>query len=187
MAQDRVVFVPWNKAQSGKFGGDGDWSNSTKKESHHKREWTTYYLDTPGKPLQSLGFGMGARLHVFAHGSDTDPTIAYPDVQGASQVTPAELAEMLKEKGLPKRYIGTVVCDICYSALGSPSFAKRLARELHSLGYATPVMGHTGALYPVYFRYAEYKDTKYNHRMVELLDGSNVKSKEAQVRFWGFN
>ena len=146
LAQDRVVFVPWNQNQSGKFGTDGDWSNSLKDQTHHKRTWTTYYLDTAGEPLKALGLGVAARLHIFAHGSDTDPTQCMPDTAGAGNVTPAALAEMIEDKGLPKRYMGTVVCDICYSALGSPSFAKRLARELDRRGYKCPVMGHTGVL-----------------------------------------
>ena len=43
-----------------------------------------------------------------------------------------------------------------------------------------------GVLYPVYFRYAQYKNGDYAHRIVELLDGTHVKSKKAQVRFWDF-
>jgi hypothetical protein len=186
MAQDRVVFVPWNQSQSGKFGTDGDWSNKQKANTHHKRNWTTYYLDTAGTPLKQLGMGVGARLHIFAHGSPDDGSQCFPDVAGPASVTPAQLADLIEQKGLPKRYMGTVVCDICYSALGAPSFAKGLARQLFSRGYVCATMGHTGALYPVYFRYGEFKTNEYEHRMVELLDGANVKSKYAQERFWGF-
>lgn len=188
MAQDRVVFVPWNQAQSGKFGGDGDWSNRQKQATHHKRTWTTYYLDSPGTPLADVGYGIKSRLHIFGHGVEPpqDNTKTYPDVTGAAPVTVSDLADMLAAKGLKKRYMGTVVCDICYSALGTPPLAKQLARALNKLGYTCPVMGHLGAIFPVYFRYDAVNANKYEHRIVELLDGTLVKSKKAQERFWGF-
>lgn len=189
MAKDRVVFVPWNKSQAGKFGGDGDWSNRQKANTHHKRNWTTFYLDSAGTPLAQVGWGTSARVHIFGHGvpPGQDNTKTYPDVQGAAPVSVAELADMLEAKGLKKRYLGTIVTDICYSALGTPPLAKQLARILHKKGYHCPVMGHKGAIFPVYFRYGQLDpNSKYEHRITELLDGSHVKSKEAEERFWGF-
>jgi hypothetical protein len=188
MAKDRVVFVPWNQGQSGKFGTDGDWSNQQKDNTHHKRTWTTYFLDSAGTPLASLGFGVSARLHVFGHGvpPGQDNTKMYPDVQGAAPVAVSELADMLVAKGLKKHYMGTIVCDICYSALGTPPLAKQLAWAMYQRGYKCPVMGHKGAIFPVYFRYGAVQNNTYEHRIVEKLDGSLVKSKDAQTRFWGF-
>lgn len=192
MAQDRIVFVPWNKAQSGKFGGDGDWSNRQASATHHKRKWTSYFLDSPGKPLADLGIGGSARLHVFGHGvpPGQDNTKTYPDVSGANPVTVDELAGMIEDMGLKKYYMGTVVCDICYSALGSPPFAKQLARALYKRGYKVlSVMGFEGAIFPVYFRYGAqgFGGNKYEHRIVERLDGSFDKSSNAKERFWGFS
>lgn len=188
MAKDRVVFVPWNDNQAGKFGTDGDWSNRQKDNTHHKRSWTTYFLNTAGKPLADVGMGMSARIHIFGHGvpPGQDNTKTYPDVDTAAPVSVTELADMLVEKGLKKKYLGTIVCDICYSALGTPPFAKQLARELYKRGYVCAVMGHQGAIFPVYFRYDAVQNNKYEHRIVEKLDGSMVKSKHAQERFWGF-
>jgi hypothetical protein len=105
MAKNRVVFVPWNRDQSGKFGGDGDWSNRQKGATHHKRTWTTYFLDTPGKPLAALGFGSGARLHIFGHGvpPGQDNTKTYADVERVSPVSIADLADMLVDMGLKKK------------------------------------------------------------------------------------
>lgn len=189
MAKDRVAFVPWNQAQAGKFAGDGDWSNRQKDNTHHKRTWTTYFLDSPGTPLADVGCGTSVRIHIFGHGvpPGQDNSYTYPDVQGAAPVSISDLADMLEAKGLKKRYLSTLVCDICYSALGAPPFAKRLARELFGRGYLCPVMGYKGAIYPVYFRYGEFQNSKYEHRMVEKLDGSKMKSKDAQERFFGFN
>lgn len=189
MAKDRVVFVPWNQNQAGKFAGDGDWSNRQKDNTHHKRTWTSYFLDSAGTPLAGVGFGFSSRIHVFGHGvpPGQDNTKTYPDGAGGTPVTVADLADMLVAKGLKKKYMGTLVCDICYSALGSPSFAKQLAREMFQRGYLCPVMGYKGAIYPVYFRYGEFANSKYEHRMVEKLDGTKSKSSKAQERFFGFN
>lgn len=188
MAKDRVVFVPWNDNVSGKFGTDGDWSNRQKDNTHHKRTWTTYFLNSPGTPLADVGMGLSSRIHIFGHGvpPGQDNTKTYPDVPTEQPVTVAQLAQMLVDKGLKKRYLGTIVCDICYSALGTPSFAKQLARELYNRGYLCAVMGHQGAIFPVYFRYGAVQNNQYEHRIVELLDGTQVKSKHAQERFWGF-
>lgn len=191
MAQDRIVFVPWNQSQAGKFAGDGDWSNRQAANTHHKRKWTTYFLDSAGTPLKQLGIGGSSRLHIFGHGvpPGQDNTKTYPDVAGAPEVSVTDLAQMIEDKGLPKYYMGTVVCDICYSALGTPPLAKQLARALYKRGYKVcPVMGFEGAIYPVYFRYGAqgFQGNKYEHRIVERLDGTHDKSSNANERFWGF-
>ena len=116
-----------------------------------------------------------------------DNTKTYADVDGVAPVTVSQLAEILIAKGLSKWYLGTIVCDICYSALGSPPLAKQLARALFRHGYLCSVMGHEGAIFPVYFRYGAVQTNKYEHRIVEKLDGTLVKSNKAQERFWGFN
>lgn len=188
MSKDRIVFVPWNQADAGKFAGDGDWSNRERHKTHHKRTWTTYFLDSPGTPLADLGMGWSSRLHIFGHGvpPGQDNTKMYGDTGRAPDVTVDDLADMLVDFGLKKRYLGTIVCDVCYSALGTPSFAKQLATAMKTRGYLCPTMGFKGALYPVYFNYAQMGNGhKYAHRIVERLDGSISKSKDAKERFWG--
>lgn len=190
MSQNRVAFIPWNEAQAGDFKTEYERNHSDRSLSHHKRKWKIVYLDSPGTPLADVGFGFGTRIHIAGHGDIGDPEIAADHGTGGADLSYTEVADRMFQKGLKKRYIGTIACDVCYSALGNPSFAQLLARELWGRGLkASCVLGYKGSLYATYD--AEYADGtdmggKYTHRMVELDDGSEIKSSKAQKRFFGW-
>ncbi|QDT60467.1 hypothetical protein SV7mr_29900 [Stieleria bergensis] len=187
LRNDRVLFVPWNRNQAGSFATEH--TEEDRQRSHHKRKWTVVCLDSPGKPLAKVGVGIGTRIHVVGHGAIGDPEIAADHGTGGADKSYQEVVDAMFAQGLKKRYIGTVACDICYSALGKPSFAKMLAKELFSRGVrASCVLGYKGPLYSTYDDfYADGSDMggKYGHRMVEL-DGVEVKSRKAQERFFGW-
>jgi len=187
MAQDRVVFIPWNNAQAGGFINESLANNTG--GTHHKRKWSVVCADS-AEDLSSIGVGMGTRLHIAGHGATGDPKI-YPDAQGAAPLSYTQVADALIAKGLKTRYMGTIVTDVCYSALGAQPFAKLLAKELYSRGFkAICVMGYKGPLGAVYN--TELSGSKYKHRVVDVEDETGavtktVKSKTMQVRFFGFN
>lgn len=187
MAQGRTWFIPWNANQSGDFGGEAAQGIS---KSHHKRKIEVFYKDSPGKPLAKIGAGFGTRIHIAGHGAIGDPELGADHGTGGADVGIKELVDMMFEKGLTKRYLGTIVCDVCYSALGSPSYAKLLARELYARGLkGSCVMGYKG---PLGAAYSSELGGKYTHRVVDVEDSAGnvidtVKSKQMQERFWGFN
>ena len=190
MAQDRVAFIPWNTSQAGNFTKEYATNQNIGKLAHHKREWTVVYLDSPGTPLADMGFGFGTRLHIAGHGDVGDPKLYADHGTGGGTLSVAQVVDAMLLKGLKKHYIGTIVCDVCSSALGSPSFAKLLARELWNRGIkASCVLGYKGSLYAEYAKWADpnKKAGKYRHREVELPDGTGVKSSDAQERFFGWN
>ncbi len=186
MATNRVAFIPWNENQAGNFKTEYEDNHANRGQSHHKRKWSIVYLDSRGSPLANVGFGFGNRIHIAGHGAIGDPEIAADHGTGGNDLSYGDVVDLMFQKGLKKRYLGTIACDVCYSALGNPSFAKMLARELWSRGVkASCVLGYKGSLY------AEYTDEtkpggKYSHRGVELDDGSEVKSSKAQERFFGW-
>ena len=155
-------------------------------------------MDSPGQPLKKVGFGFGTRIHVVGHGAIGDPTLGADHGTGAPDVTIPELVDKMFEKGLRKYYTGTVACDVCYSALGNPSFAKMLARELWSRGVkASCVLGYKGSLGSTYgddlnTSLGGFGNHKYGHRVVDIEEDEHgdpvrsVKSKYAQQRFFGW-
>lgn len=196
MSTDRILFIPWNRSQAGSFVTEHD--EDDRKGSHHKRKWTTVCRDTPGKPLAQVGFGFGVRIHVVGHGAIGVASVDADHGTGGGSVACADLVEMMFEQGLKKRYVGTIACDVCYSALGSPSFAQVLARELWSKGVkASCVLGYKGSLVSTYCdeltgALGGYGKHKYGHRIVDIEEDENgdpvrsVKSKYAQKRFFGW-
>jgi hypothetical protein len=184
MAQDRVVFLPWTDAQCAGMKAFYEENHTDRAQTHHKRKWTIITMDTPGKPLEKLGLGVGTRLHVWGHGGVNDPTIEADD--HSEEIDSAEVVKRMIAKGFKKHYLGTIVADSCYSALGATPFAKRLARELWSQGVkASCVLGYKGSLYIMYSDETK-PGGKYTHRGVELANGTEVKSKDAQERFFGW-
>jgi len=190
MSQDRVAFIPWNQAQAGAFKTEYERNNKKKGKSHHKRKWTMVYADSPGTPLADVGFGFGTRIHIAGHGDVGDPDIAADHGTGGADRNYKDVVAMMIAKGLKKRYIGSIVCDICDSALGNPCFAQLMARELWKQGFKVScVIGYKGSLFATYDTfYADGSDMggKYSHRMVETPDGDEVKSSKAQQRFFGW-
>ena len=197
MATDRVAFIPWNRAQAGNFIKEYEDNNSG--GTHNNRKWTIVCLDTPGKPLADIGFGFGTRIHVAGHGSIGCKAIGADHGTNGADVSVEDLVKAMFEQGLKKRYIGTIACDVCYSALGTPPFAKLLARELWNNGVkASCVLGYKGSLVSTYCDELEgslggNKKHKYQHRIVDIeedADGNptkSVKSKYAQTRFVGWD
>lgn len=125
--QDWTLFIPFPRSQAGDFATEHDTDDE---DTHHNRTWTVICADDAGTPLADIGSGTGTRLHVVGHGAIGDPKIAADHGTGGGEVSTDEIVEMLENKGLKKHYLGTVACDVCYSALGKPSFAKMLARSL---------------------------------------------------------
>ncbi|MFZ3581056.1 hypothetical protein ACOI1H_02645 [Loktanella sp. DJP18] len=187
MSMGRVWFIPWEQSKAGNFLAEASQGLSN---SHHKRSVSVVCKDTPGKKLAELGFGTNARIHVAGHGSIGGQTLGADHGTGASDVTIPELVALLEAHGLKKYYVGTIVCDVCYSALGSPCFAKTFARALYDAGYkATCTMGYKG---PLGAAYGDELGGKFSHRVVDQEDESGnviatLKSKKMQERFWGFN
>lgn len=187
MAQGRTWFIPWNESQAGAFTAEATAGLSG---SHHKRKVSIVYEDSPGTPLAKIGIGFGTRVHIAGHGSIGGTTIACDHGQSGADRSAQDLVDMMAARGLKKHYVGTIVTDVCYSALGNPCFAKQLARALYAAGYkATCVMGFKG---PLGAAYGSELGGKYTHRVVDIEDASGnvidtVKSKHAKERFWGFN
>lgn len=191
LRNDRVLFIPWNRDQSGSFSTEHD--EDDRLSSHHKRKWKVICMDTPGKPLGDVGFGFGTRIHVVGHGSPGNPSLSADHGTGGASVSYTDLVDKMFEKGLKKYYIGTVACDVCSSALGDPCFAQLLARELWKRGVkASCVLGYKGTLFSVHNTYdGDGKKHKYKHRTVEIKDEdgdmiSDLKSRDAQERFFGW-
>jgi hypothetical protein len=185
MSQDRIVFVPWNENQAGNFKNETESADSNRGATHHKRRWTGVYLDSAGEPLKRVGFGMGARIHIAGHGAIGDPNIYADHGTGGATRSYTEVVDAMIAKGLQKYYLGTIVCDVCYSALGNPPFAKLLAKELWTRGFkGTCVLGYKGSLYATYNNFGSGK--KYTHRTVLTDAGDEQKSSDLQERFFGF-
>lgn len=197
MATDRVAFIPWNRSQAGRF--IQEYEDNVGGRVHHKRRWSIVCLDTPGKPLADVGFGFGTRIHIAGHGSIGWGSIAADHGTGGANLTVAEVVERMFDQGLKKYYLGTIACDVCYSALGNPPFAKLLARELWSKGVkASCVLGYKGSMVATYTNELEgalggNKNHKYKHRIVDIEEDEHgnptksVKSKYAQARFVGWD
>lgn len=195
MATNRVAFIPWNEAQAGNFKTEYEDSHADRRYTHHKRKWKIVYYDSPGKPLASVGFGFGTRIVIAGHGDIGDPELGADHGTGGQDLSYTDVVDRMFEKGLKKHYLGTIGCDVCYSALGDPSFAQLMARELWSRGVkASCVLGYKGSLG------AQYDDEldgdkiggrKYLHRVVDLEDADGnvtgtVKSSKMQKRFYGW-
>lgn len=195
LRNDRTLFIPFPRSQAGSFASEHEDRDTN---SHHGRKFTAVCADDAGKPLSKIGTGWGTRLHVVGHGAIGDPTIDADHGTGGGSVSAQEIVAMLEAKGLKKYYSGTVACDVCYSALGAPSFAKTLAVCLWKAGYkATCTLGYKGPLYSTYETEAAsgvtssaLTNAKYGHRTVVVTnkDGTKTekKSKYAQTRFFGF-
>ncbi|QDV42184.1 hypothetical protein Enr13x_20270 [Stieleria neptunia] len=190
MAQNRVAFIPWNENQAGNFKTEYEESHANRALTHHKRKWTIVYLDSPGQPLADVGCGFGTRIHIAGHGAIGDPELAADHGTGGADKSYSEVVDAMFAKGLKKRYIGTIACDVCYSALGDPPFAKLLARELYQRGLkASCVLGYKGSMGAAYTD--ELGGRKYNHRVVDVEDDQGnvidtVKSSKMQERFFGW-
>lgn len=188
MANDRVYFVPWDHATGSVLSSRCDVYNNhgaIKDATHHERNWTPVFNDDPHNPgvISAMGGGFGTRLVVAGHGAVGDGNI-YASEAGDHPLSFSEIADRLEAHGLKKYYTGTIGCDVCHSAEGAVPFAKALAKELRNRGYKlTCVLGYKGSLYSGYQDFAGHK---YRHRSVEMADGSRVKSKDAQERFYGF-
>lgn len=187
MAQGRTWLIPWNQYQAGGFDAE---ATAGLGGSHHKRTVKIVYKDSVGEPLANIGVGYKTRIHIAGHGSIGGTTISCDHGQHGADRSAADLVELMQQLGLKKRYIGTIVTDVCYSALGDPCFAKQLARALYGAGYkGTCVMGFKG---PLGAAYGSELGGKYTHRVVDIEDDDGnvvetVKSKHAKKRFWGFN
>ena len=188
MATDRLAFIPWNESQAGNFKKEYEINQADRGKSHHKRKWSIVYLDSPGTPLGDIGFGFGTRICVAGHGNIGWDSIAADHGTGGANRSYTDVVDLMFQKGLKKRYVGTVACDVCYSALGSPPFAKLLARELWSRGVkASCVLGYKASMYAQYYNWS---GGKYTHRVVDSQDKDGnaikVKTKDMQERFYGW-
>jgi hypothetical protein len=191
MANDRVYFIPWDRTIGSVLSSRTDlYNNQNKDQSHHQRNWTPVFYDDvhPGGVIANMGSGWGNRLIVAGHGAVNDGNI-YATEAMAHPLSYSDIVDRLVAHGLKKYYTGTIGCDVCHSAEGANPFAKRLAKELHNRGYKlTCVLGYKGSLYSSYQPATDTGlagDHKYTHRTVALADGSRVKSKNAQERFYG--
>ncbi|QDT59776.1 hypothetical protein SV7mr_22860 [Stieleria bergensis] len=190
MSTSRTAFIPWDEAQAGAFKQEYEDSDADRGLSHHKRKWKIVYLDSPGKPLAKVGFGTTTRIMIAGHGAIGDPTIAADHGTGGADRSYSDVVDLMFQLGLKKHYLGTIACDVCYSALGNPPFAKLLAKELWKRGVkASCVLGYKGPLGAMYND--ELAGSKYTHRVVDVEDDDGnvidtVKSSKMQQRFYGW-
>lgn len=200
----RVVFIPWNRGEADDFERDSGHNDSdgVRKTTHHKRTWVTVYLDDRHKPLASIGLGAGVRLHIAGHGVAGVPTILPDFNPNSAPKSSADVVDGLIRTGLKKRYLGTIACDVCYSAVGTatqPAFGQLLARELWNRGFlGAHVLGRTGRLVSRYDEqntdlYLQQNPAKYgtgghkySHRLVVDDELNYFKAKDAQIRFFGW-
>lgn len=194
MATDRCVFIPFDRGQAADFIKDTQDAHNAGQNgaAHYGRKFSVVCYDDDGKPLEKLGAAFGIRILIAGHGLAGRPYISNSSGHGRKEYLPFNVvADRLIEKGLQKRYVGTISRDVCYSAVKNdrnPPFADLLARELRSRGYKLiNVIGYYGAMGPVYEKLAG--NHKFHHRVVDLdmEDGSvnTVKTKDAKERFTG--
>ena len=194
MSIDRCVFIPFLREQAGDFIDEAARAQAAGASglAHHARKFSVVCWDDPGKPLESLGFSLDTRVLIAGHGQPGRPYISNSGGHGRKEYLPYNVVvDRLIEKGLQKRYCGSISCDVCYSSIHNdrnPAFADLVARYLHKKGYKLAhTIGYMGPMGAVPEKMTG--PHKYHHRVVDLLsdDGSTetVKSADAKERFWG--
>jgi hypothetical protein len=196
MTTDRVVFMPYKRDQVADFVEQAEEATrlGAVGKTHHARQFSVVCYDDPGEPLEELGFGWGSRILIAGHGQPGRPYISNSSGYGQKQYVPFNVVgDRLIEKGLQKRYVGTIGCDVCYSAVKSdanPPFADLLARYLHEKGYSlVNTIGYLGPMGAVPEKLIG--DHKFRHRVVDLYAGTadeeTVKSSDlfARTRYFG--
>lgn len=196
MTTDRCVFIPFDRNQAADFIQQTDAAHKagTDGYTHHARKFTYICYDDPGTPLEALGAAFGVRILIAGHGSAGCPYICNSPGQGRQEFLPFNVVvDRLVAKGLQKRYVGTISCDVCFSAVKNdknPPFADLMAQDLRSKGYILAnTIGYFGAMGPVHESLGG--NHKYHHRVVDLIadDGSvtaTVKTKDAKKRYYGY-
>ena len=197
MTTDRLVFIPFNRNQATDFIDEARRAEAhgTAGTAHHARKFTVVCYDDPGTPLKDLGFSLGTRILIAGHGIGGRPYISNSSGLGRKQYLPYNVVcDRMIEKGLQKRYAGTISCDVCYSAIKSdrnPPFADLVARYLHEKGYKlVNTIGYMGPMGPVHEKMTG--EHKFYHRVVDLTanDGTKTTVKtsdgDARQRYYGF-
>lgn len=191
MTVDRLVFIPFKRDQAGDFIAETKKAEALGASTHHGRKFALVCYDDPGKPLASLGFSPMTRVMIAGHGLAGRPYISNSAGYGQKEYLPYNVVvDRLIEKGLPKRYLGAISCDVCYSSIkndNNPAFADLVARYLHKKGYRLAhTIGYLGPLGAVPEKISDKH--KFLHRVVDLMkDGVEVtvKSTDAKERFLG--
>lgn len=193
MIVDRLVFLPFRRDQATDFIDEAEraehlgWSGG----AHHGRVFVVVCYDDPGKPLANMGFASTTRILIAGHGHSGRPYISNSSGIGQKEYLPYNtVVDRLIEKGLPKRYIGAISCDACYTSIKSdtnPAFADLVACYLHKMGYRlSHTIGYMGPLGAVPEKIIF--NHKFFRRFVDLTkDGvkATVKSTDAKQRFNG--
>jgi hypothetical protein len=191
MHVDRCVFVPFTRAEGEDFANDATeaMQSGASGDAHHARNWSVVCYDDPGTPLKDLGFALTTRVLIAGHGKAGSP---YAGSTGGSSMgrrvfLPFDvICDRMIEKGLQKRYLGAISCDVCYSGIKSgttPSFADLTARYLNHRGYiALHTIGYNGTMGAKYERIENYK---YHHRVVDVKTAGGEKTiKTSQWAAW---
>ncbi|WP_296741340.1 hypothetical protein [Mesorhizobium sp.] len=191
MSTDRLVFIPFNRSQATDFIDEARRANNhgSGATAHRARKFSVVCYDDAGTPLEDLGFSFGTRILIAGHGLAGRPYISNSTGIGQKQYLPFNVVcDRLIEKGLQKRYAGTISCDVCYSAVKNdrnPPFADLIARYLHKKGYKlVNTIGYMGPMGAVHEKMSG--NHKYYHRVVDLVsdDGTKktVKSSDGDAR-----
>jgi hypothetical protein len=177
----RTVFIPWTHLQAPDFGAETANSDANAPNTHHGHRWRAVYYDDPhpNGVISTLRFG--DRLHIAGHGEPGDHSI---ESSNGDSLTHEEVCDRLIEHGFSKKYVGTIVCDNCWSAvpkLGSQAFAAKVSQYLRGKGYLLiSVQGFFG---PLDGQPSWQPGHKFKHRYVTTPWGSEVKSKWMSFRF----
>lgn len=191
MTTDRCIFIPFKRSQATDFIDEARRAEAhgASGTAHHNRKFSVVCYDDDGTPLKKLGASVGVRIMIAGHGIAGRPYISNSGGIGQKQYLPFNVVcDRMIEKGLQKRYVGTIGCDVCYSAVkndNNPAFADLVARYLHGKGYRLlHTMGYMGPMGAVHEKMSG--NHKFHHRVVDLQndDGSitTVKSSASDAR-----
>jgi len=148
MAEARVVYVPWPKAEAGELVGDADGFKEamSQRKAPKGKEWEVAFSDESGKLTGRLP---DCQIYVLGHSNLGKEWIT----NNINNLEYGEVCERLKASGLSEHYAGMLKFYNCMSALdakgakGENCFASNAAKYLRKKEYKNArIFGYAGYL-----------------------------------------
>lgn len=166
MAEIRIVYVPWSKAEAGELNKDSEeFKDAMSERTVPKgREWRVAFSDESGK---LTGLASDSQIYVLGHSDVGKEWIT----NRINNLEYDKVCERLKDSGLSEHYAGKLKFYNCMSALdakgakGENCFASMAAQYLRKKEYKNArIFGYAGYLcQPIAYRrkmYVAYGATK---------------------------